>query len=119
MTISVASLSWPYTVKEPIDPEAVLNYTIDWTGWVPKGSTIVSATWTIIGGEEEDSVIVHQIPDPDDLSGINMLDVAQTTVWLSVLPGSTQVQATVHIIIDTLPVALEDERTFILNVKDR
>jgi hypothetical protein len=119
MTIAVAANKWPYQVKEPIDSGVVLNYGIDWTDWVPAGSAIVTATWTIVGGSEEGSTIVHQIPDPADPTGVAMLDVAQTIVWLSVSPGSTQVQATVHIKLDALPVALEDERTLVLTVKER
>lgn len=103
MTIAVAANKWPYRVKEPIDSGAVLNYGIDWTDWLPDGATIQTATWTIEGGDEEYSATVDNV----------------TYVWLSVTSGATAVQATVHITLDTAPVALEDERTLILTVKDR
>ncbi|TDH48493.1 hypothetical protein E2F47_23540 [Mycobacterium eburneum] len=32
------------------DPSAVLDYTIDWTAWLPAGDTIVSAVWTPSAG---------------------------------------------------------------------
>jgi hypothetical protein len=119
MAISVTASKWPYQVKEPIDPNSVLNYAIDWSEWVPGGSTIVTATWTIVGGVEEWSTIVHQIPDPDDPTGVATIPAEQTLVWLSVAAEAKTVRATVHIVLDTAPVALEDERTLILTVKDR
>lgn len=103
MTIEVKSTKWPYTVKEPIDSGAVLNYGIDWTSWLPDGATIQTATWVITGGAQVHAAIVDGV----------------TYIWLSVAEGATTVEATVHITLDTSPVALEDERTLILNVKER
>lgn len=119
MTIAVAANKWPYRVKEPIDSGAVLNYGIDWTDWVPDGATIQTATWTVVGGAEEHSAIINQIPDPSDLTGVAVLDVEHTYIWLSVETGATEVKATVHIALDTTPVAVEDERTLILRVQER
>lgn len=103
MTVIVKSANWPHKVKEPIDPGAKLNYGIDWSDWMPEGSAIVSATWVITGGAELHSVAIAGI----------------AYVWLSVTTGATEVRATVHITLDTAPVALEDERTLILTVKER
>jgi len=103
MTVIVKSSAWPYKVKEPIDSGSKLNYGIDWSDWLPVGSTIQTATWTITGGTAVYSVVVDGV----------------TCVWLSVTPGAAQVKATVHIVLDTAPVALEDERTLILIVKER
>lgn len=103
MTINVKSEEWPYNVEEPIDPSAVLNYGIDWSDTLPIGSAIQTATWNVIGGTEEHSYV----------SG------AQTIIVISVNPGAVQVEATVHVTLDTSPIALEDERTLILEVKDR
>ena len=103
MAIPVASNKWPYRVKEPIDSSAVLNYGIDWTDWLPEGATIQTTTWAITGGAAEYSVTVDNV----------------TYVWLSVTAGATEVQANVHIMLDTSPVALEDERTLVLTVKER
>ncbi len=103
MTILVSAQKWPYRVKEPIDSGAVLNYGIDWTEWLPVGSSIQSATWTVVGGTAVYSIVVNPV----------------TYVWLSVEVDATEVQATVHITLDTAPVALEDERTLILDVKER
>lgn len=119
MTIEVSANKWPYKVKEPLDPNAVLDYCIDWTDWVPEGSGIDTATWTVVGGTKVNSVVIHQIPDPSDLTGLTMLDVEQTIVWLSVTSGSTEVQATVHVVLNTSPVALEDDRTLIFKVMER
>jgi len=103
MAIDVKSTAWPYKVKEPIDSGAVLNYGIDWSDWLPTGATIQTATWTVTGGAADHSAIVEGV----------------TYVWLSVTPGATTVAATVHITLDTVPVALEDERTLLLTVKER
>lgn len=103
MTIPVAANKWPYRVREPIDPGAVLNYGIDWSDWIPEGATIQTATWTITGGAEEHSAIVDNA----------------TYIWLSVTTGAASVEATVHITLDTAPVSLEDERTLILTVGNR
>lgn len=117
--MSITVKSWPHTVKEPIDPGAVLGYGIDWTLWVPAGATIQTATWAITGGVEEGSQILHEIPDPDDPTGVATIPAEQTLVWLSVAAEAKTVRATVHIVLDTAPVALEDERTLILTVQDR
>jgi hypothetical protein len=103
MTVIVKSTAWPYRVKEPIDSGAVLNYGIDWGDWLPEGATIQSATWTVTGGSVVYSAVVDGV----------------TYIWLSVTSGATKVRATVHIILDTAPVALEDERTLVLVVKER
>jgi len=103
MTVTVKSTQWPYKVKEPIDSASVLNYGIDWSDWLPTGATIQTATWTVTGGSSTHSAIVDGV----------------TYVWISVTAGATQVSATVHITLDTAPVALEDERTLVLTVKER
>lgn len=103
MSVAVRSSKWPYSVKEPIDSGAVLNYGIDWSDWLPVGATIKTATWTITGGVEAHSAVI----------------AAVTYVWLSVASGATEVRATVRITLDTAPVTLRDERTLILAVKER
>lgn len=103
MAIDVKSTAWPYRVKEPIDSRAVLDYALDWSDWLPTGATISTATWTVVGGTAISSAIAEGL----------------TTVWISVTPGATAVEATVHITLDTSPVALEDERTLLLTVKER
>ena len=37
------------------DPDAVLDYTIDWSDWLASGETISTSTWTIPTGLTEDS----------------------------------------------------------------
>jgi hypothetical protein len=103
MTVAVKSNKWPYKVKEPIDSGAVLNYGIDWSDWLPEGAVIQTATWAMTGGVAEHSAIVD----------------SATYVWVSVSEGSTEIEATVHITLDTAPVTLEDERTLILTVQER
>jgi len=103
MTVMVKSTAWPYRVKDPIDSGAVLNYGIDWSDWLPVGAAIQAATWVVTGGSAVHSAVVDSV----------------TYVWLNVTSGAASVTATVHITLDTAPVALEDERTLLLTVKER
>lgn len=32
------------------DPQAFLDYSIDWSAWLPSGDTIVTSTWMADGG---------------------------------------------------------------------
>lgn len=103
MTVTVKSSSWPYKVKEPIDPKAVLNYGIDWTDWLPTDALIDTSTWVAVGGTVEHSTHADGI----------------AYVWVSSGVVGSTITLTNHIVLDTVPVALEDERTLLLKVKDR
>lgn len=37
------------------DPQAVLDYTVNWSSWLPSGDTIVTSTWTADTGITIDS----------------------------------------------------------------
>jgi hypothetical protein len=37
------------------DPDAVLNYVMDWSDWLDSGETISTSTWTVDSGLTEDS----------------------------------------------------------------
>jgi hypothetical protein len=103
MSITVKSTAWPYKVKEPLDPQAVMNYGIDWTDWLPEDASIASTEWTLTNATR-----VHQAVD----EGVSY-------VWLTPTVTSGTVTATCHVVLDTAPVSLEDDRTLLLTVKDR
>lgn len=64
------------------DPEAILDYMIDWTDWLA-GDTIVSAVWTIPAG-------LTVVTDSHDNT--------TTTVWLSGGTLGTTYTGKVHIV---------------------
>lgn len=37
------------------DPDAVLDYSIDWSSWLATGETISTSTWTVPAGITKDS----------------------------------------------------------------
>lgn len=49
MTTSVNIRAWPYTVAAPKDPDATLDYQLDWSDWLATGESIASATVTVTG----------------------------------------------------------------------
>lgn len=94
--------NWPYQTRGPIDPDAILDYEIDWSDWLEIGEVIVDATWTVTGAEVEASSFTS----------------VSAKVWLKNATGKL-VQATVHITTNSLPVARQDDRTLIIPVKQR
>lgn len=50
------------------DPDAKLDYALDWSAWLPEGDSITVAQWTV--------------PDGLDQSD-DTIDGTKTTVWLS------------------------------------
>lgn len=50
------------------DPQAVLDYTVDWESWLPSGDTITDSTWTADDGITIDS---------------DSFTTTAATVWLS------------------------------------
>jgi hypothetical protein len=52
------------------DPDAVLDYAVDWSAWLPTGDTIVASTWAVPTG------ITQTTPPP------SFTDTA-ATIWLA------------------------------------
>lgn len=52
------------------DPDAVLDYKVDWSAWLPTGDTIVASTWTVPVG------ITQATPPPSFTD-------STATIWLS------------------------------------
>jgi hypothetical protein len=93
--------AWPHYVHRPIDPDAVLDYTIDWSDWLGTGESIIDASWTVTGA--------------DLLRSSHTTSTA--TAWLS--GAATLVTATCQIGTDSSPTARVDQRTLIIQVEDR
>lgn len=103
MSIEVGSTKWPYRVREPKDPNATLDYQIDWTNFLASGESIVSVVWTVTGATLETSAST----------------ATTATAWLSGGTVGTVISATCRITTDSTPVARVDDRTLRLTVVER
>ena len=95
MTVTIAD----YTK----DPNAVLDYSIDWSAWLPSGDTIASVEWSATG------VTVSSLPAPSVASGI-------ATVWI--LGGTADSDGVVTCQVTTTAGRV-DERSIRIRVRDR
>lgn len=86
------------------DPGATLDYSIDWSSWLPSGDTIDTATWTATTG-----LTVESSPAPSLAAGV-------ATVWLSGGTAGTRYTATCQV---TTTAGRIDERSIAIVVKDR
>lgn len=93
---------WPYRVPEPIDPDAVLDYRIDWSDWLSDGESISVSEWTVSGATK----------------GITSFTDDSATVWISDATG-TEIQLANRITTDSTPAGRKDERTLIIRVLSR
>lgn len=85
------------------DPDAVLDYRIDWSVWLASaaGDTLVTSDW-----EAEPGITI----DDDDH------DTTSATVWLSGGTVDTQYKVTNHV---TTAGGRTDDRTLIIHVRER
>ena len=86
------------------DPAAILDYSIDWSAWLPSGDTIDSATWTASTG-----LTVEASPAPSVAAGI-------ATVWISGGVAGTRYRLTCQVTTDAGRV---DERSIAIACADR
>jgi len=77
------------------DPDAILDWTIDWSEWLVESETIVAAEWT---GSEADDITLDS----------DVFGTTTVTVWVSELVPGHLADATVHI---TTSGGREDDRT--------
>lgn len=88
------------------DPNAILDYTEDWTDWLSQGDTIVSATVTF--------------KDPENTMTLDRAVAITTgnkvTAWITGGRLNTTENATYHIVTAE---GREDDRTLYFKVKDR
>jgi len=83
------------------DPQAILDYSIEWSTWLVTGETISTSTWTVPAG-------LTKVSDSKTTTA--------TTVWLSGGTVGTAYTVTCHI---KTSVNREDDRSFIIVVEER
>jgi hypothetical protein len=88
-------------IKFKKDPDAVLDYTLNWTDWLVSGDTITAATSTPDSGITVDST---------------SFTTTATTTWLSGGTAGTTYSVVVHVTTDD---GREDDRTITIAVQDR
>lgn len=86
--------------ETPKDPDATLDYAMDWTRWLD-GDTIISSSWTAPSGLTADN---------------SSHDGAITTVWLSGGEAKTEYKITNRVVTAG---GRTDDRTILLLVEDR
>lgn len=91
-------------MKYTKDPDAVLDYTIDWTAWLTGNDTIVASTFTVMS-DAADAVAV------DDFSFTNHT----TTVWLTGGVTGAKYTVTNHI---TTSGGRQDDRSLTISIKE-
>jgi hypothetical protein len=104
MTIEVGANKWPYLHKEPKDPDATLDYQLDWADWLAEGVSIVDLDVTATAGVTVDST---------------SFTATTTTAWLSGGTAGDIALITFRITTDSSPVAQIDDRTVKLRILDR
>lgn len=93
---------WPHKVETPKDPEAVLDYILDWSDWLAAGEIITASSWTMDG---DATLLLNAFSD--------------TTATVGVSGGTTTFRLTNSITTNSVPLARQDQRTLIVKVKDK
>ena len=83
------------------DPQAVLDYKVDWLSWLAAGETIATSTWTVPSGITEDS---------------DTHDDDSATIWLSGGTAGERYTVINHIVTSD---DREDDRSMLISVKNR
>lgn len=86
------------------DPQAILDYSVDWSAWLSGDDAIVSVAWTATAG-----VTVLDDPAPTVVGKV-------ATVWLSGGTLGQRYVVTCHVVSAS---GREDDRSFALIVQDR
>ncbi len=89
------------------DPNAKLDYSVDWSTWLPAGDSISTAAWTVAGPDA--SLVVAGSPAPSHASGV-------ATVWLEGGTAGNNYRATCRV---TTTAGRIDDRTIELQVRER
>ena len=92
---------WPYTVRTPLDPDASLDYAINWSDWLEEGESVVAAVWTVEGATSSNEAIIG----------------SRTRLFLSA-PTGALITAACQITTNSTP-PRTDERTLIIPVAER
>jgi len=92
-----------HTFEEKKDPEAVLDYTIDWSPWLKTGDFITASSWNIT--------------PPGALSEVlSSFSNTTTTIWLEDGDRNRIYYATCHIVTND---GREDDRTIKFTMRDK
>lgn len=83
------------------DPDAKLDYSIDWSGWLPEGDSVLNSTWSVPAG----------LTKHDESLGAGV-----ATVWLSGGLDRQRYEVTNRI---TTAAGRIDERTITLDARQR
>jgi len=89
------------------DPDAVLDYGIDWSDWLDT-DTIATSTWSISGGESPADLTINSTDNTD----------TTTTVWLSGGTPKRNYTLTNHITTASSP-ARQDDRSIAIKVRQK
>jgi hypothetical protein len=89
------------------DPQAVLDYTFDWSDWLEVGDTITAQTVTVHDGP--DSVLVK---NSSSITGSS----DQVSCWLSGGTVGAKYTVTAHI---TTAGGRQDDRSFYVKIKEK
>jgi hypothetical protein len=84
------------------DPQAFLDYFIDWGTWLVAGDSIGSAVWTVPTGLTEEAATV---------------DGTKAIVWLSGGTSGQSYTVTCHVVMT--PSGREDDRSLTINMEER
>lgn len=104
MAIDVGATKWPYLHKAPKDPDATLDYQLDWSDWLATGVSITALSVT-----SDNGVTVET----------SSFTATTTTAWLSGGTLGAKANITFRITTDSSPVNQIDDRTLILTIGDR
>lgn len=85
------------------DPNAVLDYFVDWTDWLGEAETITASSWTVAAG------ITQTTPAPSFTS-------TRATIWLTGGTAGVHYRVTNHI---TTNQGRQDDRTIVVAVAER
>lgn len=87
----------------PHDPQAKLDYAVDWSAWLQSGETISDSTWTVPPG------LTEATPGPSESGGV-------ATIWLTGGTVGQNYMVTNHI---KTSMGREDDRSLFLRVTER
>lgn len=82
-----------------MDPDAVLDFAIDWSTWLADGESISAVDWTVTGATKGTTSVANGV----------------AVVWLSA-PTGTEISAACKVTTDSGRI---DERTLLITVAER
>ena len=91
-------------IAPPKDPQADLDYGLDWSAWLASGETIATSTWSASPA----GLTLHDDTD----------DGTTTTQWASSGAAGTDYTLTNRVVTSATP-PRTDERSILIRVKER